>query len=69
MIEQKSFAIYTFGEAIENLKCGYDIERGDLRLRLLDNTIMMVIGKEILAPWLATHKDILAKDWRVIRFE
>ena len=66
-MEQESFSIYTFGEAIANLKAGHDIARNDLRLRLIDNTIMMIMDDGLMCPWLPTHKDILATDWRVIR--
>lgn len=66
-MEQESFSIFSFSEALANLKVGHDIKRNDLRLRLKDNTIMMVIDGDVLTPWLATHKDILATDWKVIR--
>lgn len=66
-MEQESFSIYSFSEALANLRVGHDIERNNLHLRLEDNTIMMVIDGDILTPWMATHKDILAKDWKVIR--
>ena len=66
-MEQESFPIYSFSEALANLKVGHDIERGNLRLRLENDTIMMVIEEGILTPWMVTHKDILAKDWKVIR--
>ena len=65
-MEQHSFSIYNFGEALSNLVAGHDIERRDTRLRLIDNTIMMVLDDE-LAPWLPTHKDILSNDWKVIK--
>ena len=45
---------------------GHDVERDNTRLRIVDKTIMMVLGEE-LCPWLPTHKDILANDWKVIR--
>lgn len=67
LMEQESFSIYSFSEALANLRVGHDIERNNLRLRLEDDTIMMVIEEGILTPWMATHKDILAKDWKVIR--
>lgn len=66
-MEQESFPIFSFSEALANLKVGHDIERNNLRLRLQDDTIMMVMNNEILAPWMVTHRDILAKDWKVIR--
>lgn len=61
------FAIFSFSQALDNLVCGHDIARGDLRLRLKGDTIMMVFNDETECPWLPTHKDILAKDWKVIR--
>ena len=66
-MEQESFSIYNFGEALSNLIAGHDIARKNLRLRLEDKTIMMVMDKDVLTPWMATHKDILATDWKVIR--
>lgn len=65
-MEQYSFSIYSFGEALSNLMSGHDVERDNTRLRIVDKTIMMVLGEE-LCPWLPTHKDILANDWKVIR--
>ena len=65
-MEQYSFSIYNFGEALSNLVSGHDIERGNTRLRIVDKTIMRVVGAK-LCPWLPTHKDILANDWKVIR--
>lgn len=67
-MEERSLPIYTFSNALDNLKVGHDIERRDIRLRLIGKTIMMVIeGEEIICPWMATHEDILANDWRVIK--
>ena len=66
-MEQESFPIFNFGDAIANLKVGHDIARNNLRLRLLDNTIFMVVKDDIICPWLPTHKDILATDWKVIK--
>lgn len=65
-MEQYSFSIYSFGEALSNLISGHDVERDNTRIRIVDKTIMMVLGDE-LYPWLPTHKDILANDWKVIR--
>lgn len=65
-MEQESFSIYNFGEALSNLIAGHDIARKNLRLRLEGKTIMMVMNNTV-APWMATHKDILATDWKVIR--
>lgn len=66
-MEQESFAIFSFGEAIANLKAGHDVMRDNIRLRLKNDTIMMIVGKDIMCPWFPVHKDILATDWRVIR--
>ena len=67
MIEQKTFPIFSFSEALEKLKAGFDIERRGLRLRIINKTIMMVVeGDEIICPWLPTHGDLLANDWVVI---
>lgn len=66
-MEQHSFNIFNFGEALSNLLAGHDIQRKDTRLRLVDDTIMMVFGEDVECPWLPTHKDILAIDWKVIR--
>lgn len=66
-MEQESFAIFNFGEAIANLKAGHDVIRNNLRLRLIGDTIMMIIKDDVMCPWLPVHKDILATDWRVIR--
>ena len=65
-MEQHSFSIYNFGEALSNLMSGHDVERKGTRIRIVGKTIMMVLGDE-LYPWLPTHKDILANDWKVIR--
>ena len=66
-MEQKSFPVFNFSEALMNLKVGHEIERRDIRLILDGSTIMMKVGKELLCPWLPTHKDILATDWSVIK--
>lgn len=66
-MEQVSFPIYTFGQALANLIAGHDIQRGNTRLRLMDRTIIMIDENGCVAPWMATHKDILAKDWKVIK--
>lgn len=66
-METNTFPIFNFSEALLNLKVGHDIKRGDLILTLKDSTIMMKVGKELLCPWLPTHKDILATDWSVIK--
>lgn len=68
-MEQESFSIFNFSQALANMIAGHDIARGNLRLRLVDKTIMMVLGNGIITPWLPTHKDILATDWKVIRLE
>lgn len=68
MMEERSFPIYTFSNALDNLKVGHDIERRGLRLRLHGKTIMMIVeNQEIVCPWLPTHEDLLANDWRVIK--
>ena len=46
---------------------GHDIEREDTRLRLNEGNILMVLEDGTLCPWLPTHKDILANDWKVIK--
>lgn len=66
-MEQMSFPIYTFSEALANLKAGHDIQRNDTRLRLNDEDILMVLDDGTLCPWLPTHRDMLAKDWKVIK--
>ena len=66
-MEQISFPIYNFSQVIHYLKAGDEAERGNLRLTLEDDVIMMRIDGEVIAPWLPTHKDILATDWRVIK--
>lgn len=63
----ESFPIYSFSEALDNLKVGHIINRRDLRLKLIDKTIMMLLDDEEMCPWLPTHGDLLANDWRVIR--
>lgn len=63
-----SFSIFSFSEALDNLKVGHDIERRNLRLRLVGKTIMMIMDDDEMCPWLPTHKDILATDWKVIKF-
>ena len=67
-MEQESFPIFNFGDAIANLKAGHDIARNDTRLRLIDGTIFMVVKDDVICPWLPTHKDILATDWKVIKY-
>lgn len=66
-MEISSFAIFDFSQALPNLICGHDIARGNIRLRLDDETIMMVFEDGTASPWLPTHIDILAKDWKVIK--
>ena len=66
-MEQESFSIYNFGEALSNLVAGHDIARNKLRLRLIDNTIVEIKKGKVICPWLPTHKDILANDWKVIK--
>lgn len=67
-MEQWSFPIYTFSQALDHLSIGRDIARDNIRLRLQDKTIMMVDEEndKVIYPWLPCHKDILAKDWKVI---
>ena len=67
VMEQVSFPIYNFSEALSNLMAGHDIEREDTRLRLNEGNILMVLENGTLCPWLPTHKDILANDWKVIK--
>ena len=67
-MEQESFPIFNFGDAIANLKAGHDIARNNLRLRLLDNTIVKVVKEDVICTWLPTHKDILAADGNVIKY-
>ena len=66
-MEQESFPIFNFGDALSNLVAGHDIARKKLRLRLIDKTIFMVVKNDVICPWLPTHKDILAIDWKVIK--
>lgn len=63
----ESFAIFSFSQALDNLKVGHIIERKDLRLKLVNKTIMMLLDENEMCPWLPTHGDLLANDWRVIR--
>ena len=49
-MEQESFSIYDFSQALANMIVGHDIARGNLRLRLIDKTIMMVLGNGIITP-------------------
>ena len=66
-MEQVSFPIFNFSDALSNLIAGHDIEREDTRLRLNEGNILMVLEDGTLCPWLPTHKDILANDWKVIK--
>ena len=66
-MEQVSFPIYNFSEALSNLVAGHDIARKKLRLRLIDNTIVEIKKGKVICPWSPTHKDILANDWKVIK--
>lgn len=72
MIEQRSMAIYSFSEVLQYLKIGHKAKRHDWD----DNvsifydedmeTIYKTVG-EIIAPWEAPQKDLLAEDWLVIK--
>lgn len=66
-MEISSFPIFDFSQALSNLICGHDIARNNIRLRLDNETIMMVFDDGTESPWLPTHIDILAKDWKVIK--
>lgn len=65
-MEQETFPIFSFSDALRALLTGDDIRRGDLRLTLKDKTIFMIDEDGVLSPYMATHKDILANDWRII---
>ena len=66
-MEERSFPIYTFSNILDYLKVGHDAERNGTRLRLINKTIMMIFDDGELSPWMATHEDLLANDWRVIK--
>ena len=49
-----------FGQAIEFLKRGECVTRGDHQLILIKGVIYQ------LTPWVATQADMLAEDWQVV---
>ena len=42
-MEQETFPIFSFSDALRALLTGDDIRRGDLRLTLKDKTIFMIL--------------------------
>ena len=72
MIEQRSMAIYSFSEVLQYLKIGHKAKRHDwddnvsISYDEYMGTIYKTVG-EIIAPWEAPQKDLLAEDWLVIK--
>ena len=72
MREQRSMAIYTFGEALQYLKIGHKASRsewGDNIFVFYDNEKNTMFKKinNIWSPWEVPQGDLLAEDWVVIK--
>ena len=72
MWEQRSLAIYSFGEALQYLKIGHKAKRRDWKedVRIVSDETMETIYKindNKLSPWEVPQGDLLAEDWVVIK--
>lgn len=71
-MEQRSMAIYTFGEVLQYLKIGHKAKRPhwDENVVIFYDENMETIYKKVgrvYAPWEVPQKDLLAEDWVVIK--
>ena len=72
MREQRSMAIYSFGEALQYLKMGHRASRHEWEndaFVFYDNKKDTIFKKinNVWSPWEIPQGDLLAEDWLVIK--
>lgn len=71
-MEQRSMAIYTFGEVLQHLKIGHKASRHEWRDTVFikydkDKETIFKTTNNMSAPWETPQVDLLAEDWLVIK--